>query len=231
MKGDGLPWDPFAGGAPTVIVSTALEAWRQGVRGYHDLEHLYEMLAHLGGAHAAEPLSSPREVFVATLFHDAVYDPTRSDNEVRSAVLARETLHRATREGSVVDVLDGELVVALIDATARHGRVSSADVASLAVDAARFLDADMAILGAAPARYDRYVAGVRFEYAHVPADLFAAGRARFLRAVLATPSVFFSKYFRDRFEQTARANVTRELAALERGHGGAAPLAPTSGHE
>ena len=41
-------------------------------------------------------------------------------------------------------------------------------------------DADLAILAATPERYAEYAADVRREYAHVPDDLFRAGRAAVL---------------------------------------------------
>jgi predicted metal-dependent HD superfamily phosphohydrolase len=76
-------------------------------------------------------------------------------------------------------------------------------------------DADLAILAAPPERYEEYAADVRREYAHVPDDEFRAGRAAILRDLLAKPNLFHTAYAREHWEAPARANVARELAALE----------------
>jgi predicted metal-dependent HD superfamily phosphohydrolase len=80
-------------------------------------------------------------------------------------------------------------------------------------EAAAFLDADLAILGSAPARYDEYAAQIRREYAHIPAALFRSGRASLMRAFLARPRIYATEEFRERFEAQARANIERELSA------------------
>ena len=62
-------------------------------------------------------------------------------------------------------------------------------------DLAHFLDADMAILGAPPARFDAYERAIATEFAAVPADRFRAGRARFLQRVLALPRIYETEFF------------------------------------
>ena len=57
---------------------------------------------------------------------------------------------------------------------------------------------------------------MRREYAEVPDDAFAAGRAAVLRDLLDKPHLFHSPTARARWEERARANVTHELAALTR---------------
>ena len=73
-------------------------------------------------------------------------------------------------------------------------------------------------------RYDEYVAAVRREYAHLPDDVFDAGRAAVLGALAAKPHLFHTAYAREHWEAPARAN-------LERGAGrprrlGPGPLPP-----
>jgi predicted metal-dependent HD superfamily phosphohydrolase len=58
---------------------------------------------------------------------------------------------------------------------------------------------------------------VRQEYAHVPDDLFRAGRAAVLAALLAAPALFRTAAGRRRWEHAARANVEAELAQLRVG--------------
>jgi predicted metal-dependent HD superfamily phosphohydrolase len=76
-------------------------------------------------------------------------------------------------------------------------------------------DADLAILAADEERYASYVAGVRHEYAAVPDEAFRRGRAQVLRSLLEAPSLFATSYGRQHWEDTARANLTKELTDLE----------------
>ena len=73
-------------------------------------------------------------------------------------------------------------------------------------------DADLAILAAPDGRYAEYVAAVRREYSHVPDAAFREGRADILRDLLAKPHLFHTAYAREHWEETARANVHRELS-------------------
>ncbi|MDB4974894.1 MAG: hypothetical protein JWN48_3235 [Myxococcaceae bacterium] len=174
--------------------------YREPQRHYHTLEHIDELLALLGAlkAHAQKPA----RIECAIWFHDAIYDPTRGDNEARSAELARDSLLSLR-----VEPADVEAVVAMILATAGHQWRDGEP------DTALFLDLDLSILGAAPARYDAYVEQVRREYAFVPAATFRTERARLLRAWLTRPQLYLTEPGRARFELQARANLTRELGA------------------
>jgi predicted metal-dependent HD superfamily phosphohydrolase len=62
--------------------------------------------------------------------------------------------------------------------------------------------------------YAAYADAIRAEYAHVPDDLFRAGRARVLSGMFALPSLYRVPELRTRWEERARANVTRELTVL-----------------
>lgn len=173
-------------------------------RRYHGVAHI-DALARLYAEVAAGPgWLQPTEVAAAILFHDAIYDPGRADNEAQSAHLARARLQGR-------DDVDVERVVELIEATAAHGGASTeADP-----DLGHFLDADVAILGAPPDVYDRYAQGVFEEFAPiVDADRFRAGRRAFLQAQLARPALFHTRWFAERHEAQARANISRELATL-----------------
>jgi predicted metal-dependent HD superfamily phosphohydrolase len=55
-------------------------------RHYHNVQHIEECLREFEfGQHLA---ADPAAVELAILFHDAIYDPRRSDNEEQSAQLA-----------------------------------------------------------------------------------------------------------------------------------------------
>ena len=169
-------------------------------RAYHNQRHLNECFEHL--AAVREELAEPAEVMLALWFHDVVYDSRRPDNEERSAAWAREVMRTAGCAATTI-----EAVSALILSTAHHAPPELGD--------GRFLiDIDLAILGAAPERFDEYEGQIRREYAWVEEAAFREGRAEVLRRFLDRPSVFATDHFRARFERRARANMTQSLQHL-----------------
>jgi len=174
-------------------------------RAYHHFGHVNALLEHYRRVAAGPGWVHPREVYLAALYHDAVYVAGRKDNEVRSAQLAREAIaHWLPGQGLQVDRVE-----ALILATARHGQLQVGDVDD---ETALFLDCDMAILAAPAEVFDAYHRGVAEEYAGVvPGWLYRAGRRRFLQGLLRQPRIFLSAFFHAQFDAAARANIRRTL--------------------
>lgn len=180
---------------------TLLAAWSSPARGYHEARHLAEVLDRLDELAAAGTTFPRAPVLLAAWFHDAVYDGAH-DAEERSAQWAERAL-----PGLVPDEVVAE-TARLVRLTADH-RPAPGDAAGEALT-----DADLAILASDPDRYADYVAGVRREYAHVPDEAFAAGRAAVLRTLLAKPTLFHTTHARERWEPRARTNVADELIRL-----------------
>jgi predicted metal-dependent HD superfamily phosphohydrolase len=180
-----------------------LAAYGAPSRGYHDLTHLAEVLAHVDLL--ADEADDLEAVVLAAWFHDAVYDGG-ADDEERSAAWAEEEL-----PGCGVAPARVAEVARLVRLTATH-RPGPDDR-----DGQVLSDADLAILAAAPDRYAAYVAGVRAEYAAIPDEEFRRGRAAVLHDLLAKPELFHTARARELWEERARSNAGRELALLERG--------------
>jgi predicted metal-dependent HD superfamily phosphohydrolase len=198
-------WAPLVAAAPfaTELLPDLEQRYGEPHRAYHGVDHIAALAELFEEVRRGPGWHRPVEVALAILYHDAIYVPGRGDNEARSARLAREALREHW--------LDIDRVEQLVLATATHCR----DVDALRdEDLAMFLDADMSILGAPAAIYDAYVAGVRFEYASVSPELFAAGRRAFLESLLARPTIFHSRFFIARCETQAHANMARELVTL-----------------
>ncbi len=179
-------------------------------RAYHDFGHVHEVLRHYDAVAAGPGWVQPDEVRLAVLYHDAIYEPGRKDNEARSAAFAVADIARWLPDSGV----DAGRVAALIELTARHGGFSPADFGKTAVadDTCHFLDCDMAILGAEPAVFDAYDRAIAAEYrGHVPDWLFRINRRRFLKALLARPRIFLSGFFHERLDAQARANLRRAV--------------------
>ncbi|MFI6784207.1 metal-dependent phosphohydrolase [Micromonospora sp. NPDC050276] len=180
-----------------------LARWREPHRHYHTLAHLTAVLEVVD--QHADLAGKADVVRLAAWFHDAVYDPRAAGdtNERDSAVLAQSVL-----TGLGVPASTAAEVRRLVLLTAGH-TVTPGDP-----DAALLCDADLAVLAAPPADYERYAAAIRREYAHVPEPAFRAGRAAVLTGLLALPALFRLPPLASRWEEPARDNVRRELAAL-----------------
>jgi predicted metal-dependent HD superfamily phosphohydrolase len=185
---------------PSPLHAAVLARYAEPHRAYHTGEHIARTLSLLDGAR--ERLRRPDEAELAVWLHDLVYDPRATDNEARSADIAAGWL----AEGGA-DAARAERVRALILAT-RHAAPPEEH------DARYVVDADLSILGAAPAEFDRYEIQVREEYRFRSDSEWRTGRARLLRAFLDHPRLFLTPDFAV-FEAPARANLARSIARLE----------------
>lgn len=207
-----LPLQPTAVPLPAGQLSTLQTAYATPPRHYHYFGHVEAVLGHFEQVATGPGWTQPAEVWFAVLYHDAIYEAGRSDNEARSAGLAREQVAYWLPG---VDI-DAGRVAALIELTARHGQLSRADLDDdpCPDDARHFLDCDMAILGASPDAFDAYDRGIADEYrGHVPGWLFRRKRRAFLQSLLVRERIFLSDFFHVRFDAPARANLRRVLAA------------------
>lgn len=188
--------DPGASG----VGQRLLDAWAQPHRTYHSVAHLRDVLGRVEElvAHAEDPDA----VRLAAWYHDAVY-AGRPDDEERSAQRAEYELAALGVAPQTVDE-----VARLIRMTVSH------DPARGDRNSEVLSDADLSALALPAEDYRRNTAAIRAEYAHIPDDVFAKGRAQVLVALLEQPAVFRTEEGRRRWEAAARENMLAELAAL-----------------
>ncbi|MFP3944313.1 MAG: hypothetical protein ACLFWF_10490 [Alphaproteobacteria bacterium] len=174
------------------------EPWRH----YHVWAHVEAMFAELARVEAR--MADPRAVAAAVLYHDAIYDPRSPRNERRSAELLAAECENILPPESLAAAVD------MVLATETHA-MPEGPAGPRAADMACLLDADLAILGAAPDAFDAYDAAIGREYAHVPQADFRRGRAAVLQGFLDRPAIYLSAEFREIFEDRARDNLRRAL--------------------
>jgi len=193
---------------PAGVYESLISAWTEPQRHYHTLEHLQECLALFDEVHTLADHSA--DVELALWFHDAVYQPGEDSNELKSAYLAERALGAAglARE-------EAGTIRRMILATRHHARPETPDEALL-------LDIDLSILGAAPARFDRYEDDIRKEFYAVPWQQYVTGRRRVLRGFQDRPRIYHTGHFHDLLDAPARMNLSRSLKKLPpfRGPGG-----------
>lgn len=194
-------WNRLGAQEDGLSIFTGLEAaYAEPARIYHTAEHINDCLAQLDLSR--HPAQRPDEVEAAIWFHDAVYLPGAADNEDQSARLARMTLADARAPAEVAHRI-AELVLAT-----QHLAIPGEP------DAALLCDIDLSILGRTHEVFDEFEQRIRQEYAWVPETVYRSARSEILAGFLRRRSIFQTDDFRDRYEVTARSNLTRILEDL-----------------
>ena len=180
----------------------ARAAYAEPGRHYHGQRHLEDCIALL---HEVQDLDEHEERLLrwAILWHDAVYDPGASDNEERSAELAKRDLVECGVETEAADE-----VARLILLTRGHRAERGDRLGALMVSI------DLAVLGSDPERYRGYAEAVRHEYRHLSDEAWSTGRVAVLHVLLDREPLYPDAAFRDRFEAQARLNMNEEIKRL-----------------
>ena len=186
---------------PSGAFELLMQHWREPHRRYHTVEHLQECLSLFD--EAADLAVKPGEVELAIWYHDAVYEIGVDTNELKSAYLAERAMTTAGCNREAIG-----RVRSLILATRHHGHPETTDEALL-------LDIDLAILGSATARFDRFDADIREEYHAVPWSKYVTGRRQVLRGFLERPRLYATGHFHDRLAAAAHTNLSRALKRLQ----------------
>lgn len=188
-RGLSLPGDKLA---------DVLARYNEPQRAYHNLTHVKAVLDMV-----VEHARPTQEVIAAALLHDVIYDTRATDNEKRSAAYTRGLLGPVGWGESSI-----RRVEELILFTKGHvAPVNDEDASSL-------LDADLAVLGGYEEDYDRYAAAIRLEYWHVEPEAYRKGRIKVLESFLARARIYRLADNFAMYEETARANIRRELFSL-----------------
>lgn len=170
-------------------------------RAYHNLSHINALLFQ--AEDFREEIVDWKSFSLAVWFHDVIYQPKSSKNEVESAELAVEKLRELNVPRETI-----EKVEAMILATQKH------QAANLDDDGKLFLDLDLAILGKNVETYKHYSAAIRREYSFVPWFSYKRSRRKILENFLSRDYLYFTWQMRERFETAARANISFEIKEL-----------------
>src|SRR5690606_15978893 len=108
-------------------------------RAYHSLQHIEQLFTQF--EQIKHVLNEPHIIALALLYHDVIYEPTRADNELKSAEYAVEALR------TYLSTEQCQHIYALIMMTANH-KLAECSNAQKDFDAAYLLDMDLSVLGA-----------------------------------------------------------------------------------
>jgi predicted metal-dependent HD superfamily phosphohydrolase len=186
-----------------LLFGLLVNAYTKPDRHYHNLNHIHHALITID--RFTDKLKDPIAVKLAAWFHDFVYNPQASDNEAKSAELAKELLTNLNLSPALID-----RVQQLILATKGH-QIDPGDA-----DRSIFLDADLAILGTDPAQYQNYARSIRQEYSWVFDAEYKIGRTKVLESFLNRDRLYYSNLLFDELESIARFNMKQEIFELSR---------------
>ena len=188
-------WQTLAPTQSPPDLQTIISAYSQPQRHYHTLQHLHECLSWW--QRCQDRMHAPAEVALALFYHDIVYDPKRSDNEMRSAKFMQEQLQDCLPSAST------ERIGRWILATAQHEVGSEFEND----DVKWVLDIDLGILSADAERFQEYERQIRMEYRHVPQLIYRCKRRKVLRKFAQAEHLYHTDYFRTLLEASGKANL------------------------
>ena len=176
------------------------KSYTQPGRHYHNLLHLEKM--HVQLSNVRNQISDWQTIVFSFAYHDIIYNPLKKNNEEKSAALA---IKRMTE----LRVSPQQIEKCRLQILATKSHQLSSDV-----DTNLFTDADLSILGTDPTSYLEYTSQIRKEYSYFPDMIYKPGRKKVLLHFLSMEHIFKTDYFRNNFENKARANITSELTEL-----------------
>lgn len=174
--------------------------YKEKHRRYHTLAHINATLNHLDTIKGE--LTEPFNIELALWFHDVIYHPFSSTNELDSANLAVQFINN-NNLGTAVQ----ESVFDLIMAT-QHSAIADSN------DQAYLIDIDLSILGARTPVYQKYSKDIRFEYKRVPYFLYKSKRKEVLQSFLDRDVIYNTSFFRAKLETQSRVNIQAEIDGL-----------------
>jgi len=171
-------------------------------RCYHNLNHIENLLQQ--AEMYQKQLHDYDLLCFSIWYHDSIYNPTKSNNEEKSADLAQVRLEKFT-----LNAFQIETIKTLILSTKKHEVLSINNI-----DNAYFLDFDLSILGADWQTYQAYSRAIRKEYSIYPDVVYKKSRKKVLLNFLLRDNLYFSETYQNLFETQARKNLNREIEKL-----------------
>lgn len=157
-----------------------IDVYSEPHRFYHTAGHVVSVLANVYSISLTHlpPKKDVLPLLVAALYHDAVYDTHRDDNEERSVELMESQLNPETTKFVLGEARR------LILLTKNH------DPGPYDIPGQILCDADLAVLGAEEDEYLRYAENIRKEYSWVPEPDYIDARMEFLERMLDRDNIF-----------------------------------------
>lgn len=191
---------PGAAAQAETIYRRLIELYGEPSRHYHTLNHIRHCLRLCD--RTAALMHKPDRVEMALWFHDVLYQPGAQDNERRSADLFRQWAEQGMDPGELQRIDD------LIMLTTHREPPGQGDGGFV-------VDIDLFSFSLPWDECQRDGCRIRAEFAAFTDAQYYPGHLRFLRALLDRPTLYYTDFFRQHYEQVARENIARILAELQ----------------
>lgn len=183
------------------LLLTLLSYYSEVNRFYHNCQHLKRMLSQFDQVkHLA---INSYNIQLGIWFHDCIYDPTKTDNEEKSADFAVTKLTILGLNQALINQVKD-----LILLTKNHQICANLDGKIL-------LDLDLAILGSCVHEYKIYMMAIRQEYAWLNSQIYAQKRREILERFLAKERIYQTNFFHEKLERQAKINLKQELKCYD----------------
>ena len=187
--------------------SNAEHAWREisqaysePHRKYHNTDHITHCLEEFD---RAKPLADNVDALEMSIwFHDVINIPDAEDNEEQSAKLFT-SLAKGCMHPNFINA-----VCRLIMATTHRNALQTNDEFIIA-------DIDLSSIGLPWEDFLRDNSALRKENRDTPSDDYRQSKLKFFLDLLARPRIYYTDFFHDRIEETARENIERYISTVE----------------
>lgn len=171
-------------------------------RFYHNLNHLYNCFQEFDLITTL--LDNPESVELALWYHDLIHSLGQSGNEENSAQIAKVFCQSQNFSDYFAKQVENHILATKHTTISRHH------------DSQYLSDIDMAILGQSTDPFDIYESQICQEYSsiYLPVE-YRKRRTVFLETILKHP-IYVTKFFHDRYEQTARQNIKSLIKKLQK---------------
>lgn len=171
-------------------------------REYHNLDHLRSIFTQL--EKIKFEIKNIEILSFSIWYHDIIYNPTKKDNEKRSAEEALKVL-------KILDLPESQIKECYAQIMLTKDHLKKSDTT---LDAKYFLDFDLEILSRPWEEYKSYSERIRKEYWMYSDTLYKKGRKEALEKFLSRKEIYYTEYYKPS-EFQARLNIEQELDHLK----------------
>jgi len=152
-------------------INMLLDIWNESHRSFHNLDHLTDIIDQINESFESGDIGVEKaeKLILTALFHDIVYEPTRQDNEERSA----EFLINLCEDKQNPDIL--EIRDAILDTKTHRSSTPLSE---------SFNRFDMRIVERDFDQLLKWEQGIHEEYSVYGNEMYKEGRLKFLESLL-----------------------------------------------